>query len=118
MIEFYRQTKPTQTTVSMSNHTFLSSFWEGFHIVKSHQAASLIELTLKLNSIARCPCGLKAQAIHKYQWRNVKEATLLGPPVELTVQPDASSAATAELKQNDYLDWNFMLVSLTVYEAI
>ncbi|MGY5702128.1 ISL3 family transposase, partial [Vibrio parahaemolyticus] len=53
----------------MSNHTFLSSFWEGFHIVKSHQTASLIKLTLKPNSIAKCPCGLKAQAIHEYQWR-------------------------------------------------
>ena len=86
MIEFYRQTKPTQTTVFMSNHTFLSSFWEGFHIVKPHHTTALIKLTLKPNSIAKCPCGLKAQAVHEYQWSNVKEATLLGTPVELSVQ--------------------------------
>ncbi|EJV0284184.1 TPA: transposase family protein, partial [Vibrio parahaemolyticus] len=35
---------------------------------------------------AKCPCGLKSQSIHEYQWRNVKEATLLGTPVELSVQ--------------------------------
>lgn len=70
----------------MSNHTFLSSFWEGFQIVKSHQTASLITLTLKPNSIAKCPCGLKTQAVHEYQWRNVKEVALLGIPVELLVQ--------------------------------
>lgn len=70
----------------MPNHTFLSSFWEGFHIVKSHQTESLITLTLKPSSIAKCPCGLHAQSIHEYQWRNVKEATLLGLPVELLVQ--------------------------------
>ena len=70
----------------MPNHTFLSSFWEGFKIVKSHQTASLITLTLKPNSEAKCSCGLEAQAIHEYQWRHVKEAMLLGVPVELSVQ--------------------------------
>ncbi|MBD1566283.1 ISL3 family transposase, partial [Vibrio sp. S12_S33] len=55
----------------MSNHTFLSSFWEGFKIVKSHQTASLITLTLKPNSEAKCLCGLEAEAIHEYQWRHV-----------------------------------------------
>ncbi|PTO54480.1 ISL3 family transposase [Vibrio splendidus] len=70
----------------MPNHTFLSSFWEGFQIVKSHQTASLITLTLKPNSEARCLCGLEAEAIHEYQWRYVKEAMLLGVPVELSVQ--------------------------------
>ncbi|MEZ9693289.1 helix-turn-helix domain-containing protein, partial [Vibrio lentus] len=70
----------------MPNHTFLSSFWEGFQIVKSHQTASLITLTLKPNSEAKCFCGLEAEAIHEYQWRHVKEAMLLGVPVELSVQ--------------------------------
>ncbi|ODS04916.1 ISL3 family transposase [Vibrio scophthalmi] len=70
----------------MPNHTFLSSFWEGFQIVKSHQTASLITLTLKPNSQAKCLCGLEAEAIHEYQWRHVKEAMLLGVPVELSVQ--------------------------------
>ncbi|MEZ8680760.1 ISL3 family transposase [Vibrio splendidus] len=70
----------------MPNHTFLSSFWEGFQIVKSHQTASLITLTLKPNSEAKCLCGLEAEAIHEYQWRHVKEAMLLGIPVELSVQ--------------------------------
>ena len=70
----------------MPNHTFLPSFWEGFKIVKSHQTASLITLTLKPNSEAKCSCGLEAQAIHEYQWRHVKEAMLLGVPVELSVQ--------------------------------
>ncbi|MFA0349085.1 ISL3 family transposase, partial [Vibrio sp. 10N.222.55.C6] len=70
----------------MPNHTFLSSFWEGFQIVKSHQTASLITLTLKPNSEAKCLCGLEAEAIHEYQWRHVKEAMLLGVPVELSVQ--------------------------------
>ncbi|UOE82150.1 ISL3 family transposase [Vibrio splendidus] len=70
----------------MPNHTFLSSFWEGFQIVKSHQTASLITLTLKPNSEAKCLCGLEAEAIHEYQWRHVKDAMLLGVPVELYVQ--------------------------------
>ncbi|WP_248387069.1 hypothetical protein [Vibrio sp. ED004] len=51
----------------MPNHTFLSSFWEGFKIVKSHQTASLVTLTLKPNSEAKCLCGLEAEAIHEYQ---------------------------------------------------
>ncbi len=70
----------------MPNETFLSSFWEGFKIVKSHQTASLIILTLKPNSEAKCPFGLEAETIHKYQWRHVKEAMLLGVPVELSFQ--------------------------------
>ncbi|SBS40455.1 hypothetical protein VTO7225_04079 [Vibrio toranzoniae] len=70
----------------MPNHTFLSSFWEGFKIVKSHQTASLITLTLKPNSEAKCLCGLEAEAIHEYQWRHVKESMLFNVPVELSVQ--------------------------------
>ncbi|EOV1957071.1 ISL3 family transposase, partial [Vibrio parahaemolyticus] len=88
----------------MSNHTFLSSFWEGFHIVKSHQTASLIKLTLKPNSIAKCPCGLKAQAIHEYQWRNVKEATLLGAPVELSIQTRRIKCSNCGIK-TERLSW-------------
>lgn len=70
----------------MPNHTFLSSSWEGFQIVKSHQTASLITLILKPNSDAKCLCGLGAEAIHEYQWRHVKEAMLIGVPVEPSVQ--------------------------------
>lgn len=70
----------------MPNHTFLSSFWEGFKIVKSHQTASLITLTLKPHSEAKCFCGLTAEAIQEYQWRHVKEAMLFNVPVELSVQ--------------------------------
>ena len=92
MIEFYRQIKPTQTTVFMSNHTFLSSLWEGFHIVKSHQTESLIKLTLKPNSIAKCPCGLKAQA------------TLLGTPVELSVQTRRIKCSHCGIK-TERLSW-------------
>jgi len=50
----------------MPNHTFLSSFWKALKLVKSHQTASLITLTLKPISEAKCSCGLEAQAIHEY----------------------------------------------------
>lgn len=70
----------------MPNHTFLSSFWKGFQVVKSSQTPSLITLSLTPHSIAKCPCGLETPTIHEYQWRRVKEAMILGTPVELLVQ--------------------------------
>ncbi len=112
MTEFYRQTKPTQITVFMSNHTFLSSFWEGFHIVKSHQTASLIKLTFKPNSIAKCSCELKAQAIHEYQWRNVKEAILIGAPVELSIQTRRIKCSHCGIK-TERLYWLVPYVRIT-----
>lgn len=47
---------------------------------------SLIILTLKPKSEAKYLCGLEAEAVHEYQWRHVKEAMLLGVPVEPSVQ--------------------------------
>ncbi len=78
--------KHTLTTIFMLNHTFLSSFWEGFKIVKSTQTESLVSLTLKPNATAKCSCGLEAHAVHEYQWRHVKDAMILGVPVELCIQ--------------------------------
>ncbi|WP_353497908.1 ISL3 family transposase [Vibrio sp. CB1-14] len=70
----------------MPNHTFLSSFWEGFHVVKSVQTSSLITITLKPSTTARCSCGQHVQATHDSQWRTIKEAMILGVPVELSLQ--------------------------------
>nr|WP_241033742.1 helix-turn-helix domain-containing protein [Vibrio maerlii] len=70
----------------MPNNTFLSSFWEGFQIVKSHKTDSLISITLVPDSIAFCPCGRASESIHDTQWRTLKEAMILGTLVELLVQ--------------------------------
>lgn len=69
----------------MPNPTFLSSFREGSKIVKCHQTASLITLTLKPNAEAYCPCSFEAVAIHTYQLRHVKEA-MFDVSIELSVQ--------------------------------
>lgn len=70
----------------MSNNTFLSSFWEGFQIVKSNKTNSLITITLKPNTIAKCQCGRSSESVHDTQWRVLKEAMILNTPVELIVK--------------------------------
>ncbi|WP_338164865.1 ISL3 family transposase [Vibrio sp. 10N] len=70
----------------MSNNTFLSSFWEGFEIIKSHKTDSLITITLKPDSTAHCQCGRSSDSIHDYQWRVLKETMMFDIPVELLVQ--------------------------------
>ncbi|USD64595.1 ISL3 family transposase [Vibrio sp. SCSIO 43136] len=70
----------------MPNNTFLSSFWEGFQIVKSNKTDSLISITLIPDSAAYCSCGQVSDSVHDTQWRTLKEAMILGVPVELRVQ--------------------------------
>ena len=72
----------------MPKHTFLPSFWEVFQIAKSHQTALLITLT-------KCLCELEAEAIHEYQWRHVKEAMLLGVPLNFLFKHEELSIVTA-----------------------
>nr|WP_254105461.1 transposase family protein [Aliivibrio fischeri] len=88
----------------MMNHTFLTSFWEGFNIVKSTQTASLISLTLKPSGTAKCPCGLDTHAVHEYQWRNVKDAMLLGVPIELCIQIRRVKCTNCGIK-TEFLSW-------------
>jgi len=89
----------------MPNHTFLPSFREGFQIVKSHQTASFITLTLKPNSEAKYLCALEAKVIHECQWRHVKEAMLLGVPVELSVQTRRIKCRDCGIK-TESLSWS------------
>lgn len=70
----------------MPNNTFLSSFWKGFQIVKSHKTDSLISITLKPDSPAFCSCGRLSEFTHDTQWRTIKDAMILGTPVELLIQ--------------------------------
>ncbi|MGR5242447.1 helix-turn-helix domain-containing protein, partial [Photobacterium damselae] len=88
----------------MLNHTFLSSFWEGFKIIKSTQTESLISITLKPNAIAKCSCGLEAHAVHEYQWRHVKDAMILGVPVELCIQTRRVKCINCGIK-TESLSW-------------
>ncbi|WP_305415779.1 ISL3 family transposase [Photobacterium leiognathi] len=88
----------------MLNHTFLSSLWEGFKIVKSTQTESLISLTLKPNATAKCSCGLEAHAVHEYQWRHVKDAMILGVPVELSIQTRRVKCINCGIK-TESLSW-------------
>ncbi len=88
----------------MPNNTFLSSFWEGFQIVKSHKTDSLISITLVPDSIAFCPCGRASESIHDTQWRTLKEAMILGTPVELLVQTRRIKCSSCGIK-TEAISW-------------
>lgn len=88
----------------MSNSTFLSSFWEGFQIVKSHKTDSLISITLIPDSTAHCSCGRASDSIHDTQWRTLKEAMILGTSVELHVQTRRIKCANCGIK-TESISW-------------
>ncbi len=88
----------------MHNHTFISSFWKDFKIVKSIQTESFISITLKPNSTAKYPCGLESHAVHEYQWRCVKCAMILGVPVELCIKIWRVKCINCGIK-TEFLSW-------------
>lgn len=88
----------------MPNNTFLSSFWEGCQIVKSHKTDSLISITLVPDSIALCPCGRTTESIHDTQWRTLKEAMILNTPVELLVQTRRIKCSSSGIK-TEAISW-------------
>lgn len=88
----------------MPNNTFLSSFWEGFQIVKSHKTDSLISITLIPDSTAYCSCGQASESVHDTQWRTLKEAMILGTPVELLVQTRRIECSNCGIK-TEAISW-------------
>ena len=70
----------------MLNNTFLSSFWEGFNVVKFNTSASVVSITLEPKTIAHCSCGRQSTSVHDSQWRIIRDSMLLNMPVELHVR--------------------------------
>ncbi|WP_140374132.1 transposase family protein, partial [Vibrio celticus] len=88
----------------MPNNTFLSSFWEGFQIVKSYKTDSLISITLIPDTAAYCSCGQASDSIHDTQWRTLKDAMMLGIPVELLVQTRRIKCSNCGIK-TESISW-------------
>ncbi|MEZ8704632.1 ISL3 family transposase [Vibrio cyclitrophicus] len=88
----------------MPNNTFLSSFWEGFQIVKSYKTDSLISITLIPDTAAHCSCGQVSASIHDTQWRTLKDAMMLGTPVELLVQTRRIKCSNCGIK-TESISW-------------
>ena len=70
----------------MTNSTFLSSFQEGFNVVKFNSSASLVSISLEPKATAHCPGGLQSTSVHDSQWRVIRDSMLLNIPVELHVR--------------------------------
>lgn len=88
----------------MPNNTFLSSFWEGFQIVKSYKTDTLISITLIPDSAPYCSCGQASDSIHDTQWRTLKDAMILGIPVELLVQTRRIKCSNCGIK-TESISW-------------
>ncbi len=69
----------------MTDFTFLSQFWEGFHVTQIQKTRSEVTFTLEPSSAGRCHCGLESHSVHDSTWREINEASMLNHRVRLNV---------------------------------